>query len=418
MENLKAETAKERQLRERATRDYAALNAMGITTGETFYPPGTEAIAGKSAIVRHRGEFFENPPAHDALEGLATAVQSENRMDIKAWFGNQSDPVNPEGLGVLSPGASGFNLYTKSRIQNLVPTERAIQQLMVKKPLDNSAANWDMGNWIDGVKPTEVVLRTRSLPANRQDIGKIDSRELFAVVSPDYVAYDIDQAAHDLLAACPADSRARVRYDGARARVDVIIQNPYRLDGVDVAAVGETHRMVLRMTTTDDASGGYHLAILAERVRCINLTLLHAKKFLLKATHRRDDLATLAKTALERGGELMGEFSKTWAESWHEFYADKHSNLNLSGEEAIRRIVLSDRFRIGGQGEDGTLATCLRAWQEEPGDTKAHVHNALTRAAHTAGTSWSSRWADDEAEVQASQLLYQNVSWLPEVDAN
>ena len=56
----------------------------------------------------------------------------------------------------------------------------------------------------------------------------------------------------------------------------------------------------------------------------------------------------------------------------------------------------------------------LAALALEPGDSKAHIHNAMTAAAHAAPVTWATRWADTDAEEQASQLLYQNVSWLPE----
>lgn len=53
------------------------------------------------------------------------------------------------------------------------------------------------------------------------------------------------------------------------------------------------------------------------------------------------------------------------------------------------------------------------AWDAEPGDSVAHVHNAITRAAHTAPTSKT--WADDDVEEQASELLYQKVHVLAEI---
>jgi hypothetical protein len=297
-----------------------------------------------------------------------------------------------------------------------VPTERAVQQILVKKPYGHPATNWDVGNWIGAVGNHEVVMRTRNLPVDKKGMGKDGSRELYAVVSPSYKPYDIDAAANDLKEACPGDSRARVRYDGARTRVDIILQNPYMLAGETVAAVGETHRMVLRMTTSDDGTQGYKLSLLAERVRCINLTLLHTKKHLFKATHRVDNLREMAQDALAAGKDLMEKFAATWSEGWHEYYSDKHSKELITGAEALRRIVGLDKFRIQGMSEAGTLNAVLAALDKEPGDSKVHVHNALTRAAHEATVSWSSRWADDDAEVQASELLYQTVSWLPEVE--
>ena len=406
------ETQRAKILRERAERDYASLQAIGMSTGETFYPPGTEATLGRSAIRRARQEFAELPDSVEALEGLATTIESENRLDVAATIGTLNR--NHEGAKPLITAMfGGFNHGDA----NYIPTDRAITQIQTRKPLGHPATAWDYALWESDTEPTDVVLRTRSLPPNRADLGNTRSRELFAVVSPSYVPYDLDAVANDLQAACPTNSRARIRYDGAKARVDIILQNPYRLDGGDAAAVGETHRLVLRMSTADDGSAGYNLSLLAERVRCINLTLLHTKKHILRATHRSDNLRDLARDALSQGEDLMSAFGDVWRDSWHEYYADKHTKLGLTGEEAIRRIVGLDKYRIQGLSKEATLEACLMAWaSEEMGDSKAHVHNALTRAAHTATVGYSSRWCDDDAEVDASQLLYAKVLTLADYD--
>jgi hypothetical protein len=174
--------------------------------------------------------------------------------------------------------------------------------------------------------------------------------------------------------------------------------------------------VVLRMRTSDDGSGGYHLSLLAERVRCINLTLLHAKKSLFHGTHRQTGLRDLAAEALAAIEPTMEQFASVWREAWQTHWVDKYTKATISGEEAIRRIVGHGKYRIPGLGEEGTLDACLAALAQEDGDSRAHVHNALTAAAHQSPTTWATRWADEEAEEQAGQLLYQSVRWLPELD--
>src|SRR5690348_6186888 len=66
----------------RAERDYAALNSIGITTDETFYPPGTELISiGKEFARRERAEFLELPSVEDGMAMLHDAVLAEDRRD-------------------------------------------------------------------------------------------------------------------------------------------------------------------------------------------------------------------------------------------------------------------------------------------------------------------------------------------------
>lgn len=397
--------ARMRELRDRAVRDYAALQAVGLDTGRTFYPPGTEAdIALKSGrISQARRDFMKLPDAHEGLGALEDGVLNEDRQDLPAHFGD---------LYLYGQGGWVANSIM------MAPTERAAQSLISHRPKDHPAPAVDFLAWRkDVAADKELVFRHRKLPLHRAATYPIpDIRECYALVSPGYKPYDLNEAAKDLKEVVPAGSRARIRYDGQRATLDIVLQNPYRLaDGSgDAAAVGETHRVVMRVKTADDGSGGYHVSLLAERVRCVNLTLLHAKKHMFSGTHRQEDLRALATEALNSVGDTMKQFAQTWEAGWQDFYADKYAG-RVSGEEAVKRIVAWGKYRIPGLGKEGTLDACLSALAEEPGDSKLHVHNALTRAAHASTVTWATRWADDAAEEQASALLYQKVRWLPEV---
>jgi hypothetical protein len=422
LDPIEPKTARERELRDRAVRDYSALQAVGLETGRTFYPPGTEAdIALKSGrISQARRVFTDLPDAKEGLSTLADTVLAEDRQDTPVRFGgftSDASEGNPHIVPTISGGFVVLNNGDYTNELRVAPTERACQSIVAHRPADHPAPALDINTWRFDIAPAkELVLRHRKLPEHRQRAYAHDYREAYAVVSPSYKPYDLDAAANDLASIVPAGSRTRIRYDGARATVDVVLQNPYRLaDGSgDAAAVGETHRVVLRMKTADDGSSGYHLQLLAERVRCVNLTLLHAKKRLFSGTHRQDNLRDLAQEALAAVEPTMAEFAKTWEAGWQEYYADKYTG-KVGGEEAVRRLVSWGKFRIPGLGQEGTLDAVLQALAEEPGDSKLHVHNALTRAAHASPVTWATRWADDTAEEQASQLLYQNVRWLPEV---
>lgn len=413
---------RERELRDRAVRDYAALQSVMLDTSQTFFPPGTETHAkyAKGKIHKARQAFAQLDPAPEALDKLEQRVLAEDRQGLTVTLGGYTSQL-PDGQKHLTTAMrGGWTVRANGAREwlDLAPTERAFAQLIGKRPAGHAAPGPDVAAWLTDVEAHEVVLRHRKLPGDRQRAYFGDTRECYALVSPSYVPYDLDRAARDLRQAVPHDARASIRYDGQRATVDVVLQNPYRLDGGDVAAVGETHRVRLRMRTADDGSGGYHLSLLAERVRCINLTLLHASRSLFHGTHRQEGLGELVQQALAEVAPTMEQFASVWRESWRDYWVDKHTRGHLSGEEAIRRIVGSGKYRIPGLGgEEGTLDACLAALAEEPGDSRAHVHNALTRAAHTSPTTWATRWADEECEEQASKLLYQTVRWLPEVES-
>jgi hypothetical protein len=411
---------RERELRDRAVRDYAALQSAMLDTSQTFFPPGTETMANyaKGKIAKARAAFEQLDPAPEALDRLEQRVLAEDRQDLAVTVGGWSANVPEEAKRLHTTVRGGWTIYAAGDKESLdiAPTERSYAQLIAKRPPGHPAPGPDVSAWLSDAEPHEAVVRHRKLPAERQKPYALGARECYALVSPSYVPYDLDRAAADLRKVVPHDARCSVRYDGQRATVDVVLQNPYRLDGGDVAAVGETHRVRMRMRTADDGTGGYHLSLLAERVRCINLTLLHASRSLFHGTHRQEGLGELVMQALDQVGPTMEAFADVWRASWRDYWADKHTKHHISGEEAIRRIVGHGKYRIPGLGEDGTLEACLGALSDEPGDSRAHVHNALTAAAHRSPTSWATRWADEECEEQASKLLYQSVRWLPEVD--
>jgi len=397
-----APTKRTDDLRLRAESDYRALTQLGLHTGETYFPPGTAIQS--HAIRRARTAFNALPDAHSALESLADTVEAEDRTDIELKLADSEMTPCPWG---------GFWIGARGTVVS--PTETAMKQLLAKYP-GGAAAPSDLQAWWTQVTPHDVKLRTRKLPTSRDGL-KAD-RELYAVVSPAYVNYDLDAVADDLTRVVPTHSRARIRYTGARARIDVILQNPYMLsDGTTAGGVGETHRIVLRCATADNGTGGYKLSLLAERARCINLTLLHSSKSLFRGTHRQSNLRDLVQRAIDEVEPLMASFASTWESGWNTYYTERYSRATLSGADALARIVQSGKFRIPGQGTDGTLARCLEALAEEPGDSKVHVHNAMTRAAHMAPVTSRSVWADDDAEEMASALLYQTVNVLNPLEA-
>lgn len=399
-------TKRERELRDRAVRDYVLLRSVGLDTTRTFFAPGTEATVAKrnGTLAKKRTDHAALDLAHEGLDRLVQTVLDEDRQDVATAIGAN---------GALHVGLFGG---WSGPLLHYAPTDRAWSQLLSKHPAGHGAPAQDVSAWLKDVPDHEAVIRHRKLPPGRVSAYVEGTREAYALVSPSYQPYDLNEAAADLRKVVPHDARVRARYDGQRATVDVILANPYYLDGGDAAGVGETHRVVLRMKTADDGSGGYHLSLLAERVRCINLTLLHASKSLFHGTHRQEGLRDLAEQALAAVEPTMEAFATTWRHSWQEYWVDKYTKGHLTGEEAVRRIVGHGKYRIPGLGEEGTLDACIAALALEPGNTRAHVHNALTAAAHQSPTSWASRWADEEAEQQASQLLYQTVRWLPELD--
>ena len=103
---IEPKNARERELRDRAVRDYAALQAVGLETGRTFFPPGTEAHVALSTgrISQARRDFERLPEATEALAKLADAVVAEDRQDLTVRFGGFAHEAPGYARIDLTPG--------------------------------------------------------------------------------------------------------------------------------------------------------------------------------------------------------------------------------------------------------------------------------------------------------------------------
>lgn len=394
----------------RADRDNAAISSLlGIDTGTAFFAHGTEVLArAKEAARADRADFLDLPGLEEGMEALRATVQRENRADHWADLGGCF--VDCQGHVVAEN-----DLRTETEIPDLVPSPVAWQRLAMYAPDDISLAlRTNFNAWAPRIRGKEVRLRTR-------DTSDGTGRELYSVVSRRYVPYDLDAIANDVARCLPSDARVRVRYDRQRARIDVVLCNPHHFpDAGGTATVGEAHRLVLRIETADDGTGGFTLTWAAERIRCINLTLLRGERAVLRARHTRKDLAKVVEAALAAQGEIAERFAATWRDAWQSYYLDLSLKVGkLDGLEALRRMVFHGLIRIPGLDKAEVWSAVRDAWNVEPGDSVASVHNAITRAAHQASTNRRSLWADDEAENAASEVLYQQVrSLAPISDAD
>lgn len=400
----------------RADRDHAAIGKLGITTRSalsggdgtaTAFAHGTELIGiGKELARRDRSEFLKLPTVGDGMHQLIATVQGEQRADHWADLGGCL--VGADGR--LAPER---DLDTGAEIQRLSPSETGWARLASFAPSDvPSGLRTNVNLWAGSRRGDKVRLRTRNA-IDHSDANP--SRELYAVVGNGYMPYDLDAIAADVAEHLPADARVRVRYDRQRAKIDAVLCNPHHFpDSTGTASVGEAHRLTLRITTADDGTGGFKLRWSAERIRCVNLTLLKGHSTVFVARHTQRDLAEKIGAALAVHGAVMDEFAQVWRDAWQGYYLDTtKSGGVLDGEEALRRMVFHGLVKIPGLRKPDVWTAVKGAWDSEPGDSVAHVHNAITRAAHQAPTERS--WADDDVEEQASELLYQRVHVLRDI---
>lgn len=417
----------------RADRDHAAIAALGITTRDgsgndkTFFAHGTELCEfGKSQARRDRSQWLKLPTVGDGMAALRARVEAEGRadhfVDLGGCYVDTSGKLVTERTLAWDDGSNEMTEARGITLPRLDASEVGWWRLVSFAP-DGSPRHLrtNVNAWLGRRRGDRVRFRTRDLePYTVEADGKVqliqpEGRELYSVVSTRYVPYDLDAVASDIERHMPGDARVRVRYDRSRARIDVTLCNPHHYpDSTGAASVGEAHRLNLRVSSADDGTGGFRLQWSAERIRCVNLTLLQGENCVFHASHTRADLVEAIGRALEAQGSVMEQFAANWREAWTSYYLDStQRGPQIDGPEALRRMVWHGLVKIPGLDRDETWSAVKSAWDAEPGDSVAHVHNAITRAAHQAPTERS--WADDELEEQASELLYQRVHVLRDI---
>jgi hypothetical protein len=411
----------------RADRDHAAIQALGIITKDdtentaTFFAHGTELCEfGKQQARRDRRDWLQLPTVGDGMTALRARVQAENRADHFVDLGGIY--VGTDGRIVAERTLPQDGVGNGVELPRLDASEVGWWRLVSFAPDGTPRGlRTNVNSWLGRRRGSTVRLRTRDLEpftVVEDGVSRIvqpEGREFYSVVSTRYVPYDLDAIAGDIERHMPADARVRVRYDRSRARIDVSLCNPHHYpDSTGAASVGEAHRLTLRVTTADDGTGGFKLNWAAERIRCVNLTLLSGENCVFHASHTRDDLVEAIGRALAAQGQVMEQFAANWREAWTSYYLDSTKRgPQIDGPEALRRMVWHGLVKIPGLDRDETWSAVKSAWDAEPGDSVAHVHNAITRAAHQAPTERS--WADDDVEEQASDLLYQRVHVLRDI---
>jgi len=396
--------------KKRADKGVELLKELGLNPGEAFFEHGTEMMAvGDQVARRARDQFLKLATTGEAMDRLADAVQAENRIDHTVDLGDMR--IGRSGL-VMASDVDGARLEFGAEP---VGWQRLSSYAPASIP---PALRSNVNLWLGSRAGDKAVLRSRRRPQRTADgalIVDLDKpRTLYSVVSERYVRYDLDQIANDIREIMPTDSRARVRYDGSRSRVDVILQSPHHFEGGKAGTVGEPHRLMLRITSADDGSAGFKLNWAMERIRCINCTLLRDKRVIFHARHTQANLIEVAREALGAQGAALEHFATMWRSAWTDFYIDRYTKDKLSMEEAVRRIVYHGLARAPfGTKDDQVKAILAAAEAEEADDSRAAIHNAITRAAHEGAWTSRSAWVDDELEEQAADLLYVKNVLLP-----
>lgn len=360
--------------------------------GALIYDEGTKMMAqGVEKAMDSRNTWDSLPTARVATATLSAEVKAERRKDYQdVELANLI--VDAEGHLTRANGGLRFTDWSWSQVRSMAPRGIALRN--------------NFNSWL-GESEASAVFRTRNPDPSTK------TRQLFAAVSDRYAVTD----GHDVLARVadrlPGMTRGRVTYSPSTTRLeaDMTLHNPYECE--DDVVVGRLHRLGLRYTTRDDGGERHRLRLYAERIACINCTLIPFDIAGLDKIHTGDAAAVwqAIDEILVHAESIMGQF----ADHWHAAHVTRIMDGAGTAEGAqgvFGRLVDAGLVEAGGIKRDVLVGRLVNAWASEPGYTYQSVNRAITRAAH--GYSWA-EGVSDELEEQAGQLLYQRVHVLNEL---
>jgi len=366
-----------RQEREMAN-ELLAMDMSGKArqgSGATWFDEGT-VVMNPEAALQGRSDWEKRPLVADCAAAHYETIKGEERKDY-------SIPVNAFRVNQET------GIFTHKDGQEFSLSDLAFRQLAAT------------------VGSPNVSSRIAKCTAKKM-LRTMHGSEGYALLGAKYPRLDSNELMKIVEEIAPKDARIDLKYDPEKTRtsIDVSLANPYEIE--EEIGVGRLHRIGGRITSKDNGLESIRASAYAERIRCINCTLVQSEHNFTRQ-HRGSvyDLKKSLRAFFANLSTAMDAFSEKWRD------ANINRLLSPSGQviedptQAFKLLISNGYLKVNNVKPKELLANLLTAHRYEPGDTFAAYQRAATRAAH-AGT-WKSQWVTEELEVQASDLLYAKV---------
>ena len=100
---------------------------------------------------------------------------------------------------------------------------------------------------------------------------------------------------------------------------------------------------------------------------------------------------------------MMRTFSEKWSEAYETQIHENYDGTEVGAHEAFKRLVAHKLVKVPGVKDRALYRMLCNAWDKEPGDTKAHVINAITRLHEEKTIPW---YAMEELEETAGEMVF------------
>lgn len=404
--------------RARALRDNEAAQNAGFATSETVYEVGTPVNA---TGVRNAGKFKRDfdamlPTVRVCEQGKAL-IQGENRLFRPGIEATQL-LMHPDGL-LGAHGKSGAIALTPQGFTGLcrLITPGGADYLAACPPEKRAD---HVNYWLQ-----RALTKSKGEPKKlslwlRQQENNASKREVFGVFGKRYVPFGGDQILEIVMEEAPPGSKAIMKYDRYRGKIDVILNTDVKPQD---CVAGEYFRVVLTVRWADDGSGAIQTESAYWRNLCLNfINLAKVKQKFGSARHTGnvENIRSIVQAAVKQATQSIEWFSTRWTESLKENVLDKYDPGNERGVRGLfEGLVYNKAVWMPGVSPSDQVARFMACWACDyngGGAQRTDIINAVSRAAHE--YAFESPWVQEELEETAGELLYNRVwnVYVPDED--
>jgi len=369
--------------------------------------------------------------AYDALplvtQSCAYLVQSviaEERKDLKVDRLSEVR-MRPNGQIHRTPDAGGLPVSEQAFGGFLTRTGIGGQSYLAKCPPELRATN--VNHWMEELKlqerAAELEARARNEkwePRDAQFRTRLNrgEREIFAVVSGGYGAFDVDKIATALKLAAPPQARGSILYDGTRAKFECLFHS--NIAPAEYVA-GEFFKAGVLIRTDDTGGGAIRISAVVWQNLCLNLIILDECVQPIAAIRhvgKVEDLARRFKAGFEQALGTIEGFLAKWNYALNDEVVAPIFDLDrsLAGMKIsdvlpglFNGIIERELVPVRGARKE-VVPALVRMFDKDTsaarvgknGVTRAAVVNAFTRYAHEVNVD---PFQQDEIERAAGRLL-------------
>jgi hypothetical protein len=268
-----------------------------------------------------------------------------------------------------------------------------------------------------------LTLRTRNAEHNGNGANP---REVFAVVTPSYTAFDSDVVCEGVLKALPEGARGTVTYDGRLVRINAVFDST-----IDPKhwAEGEVLRAGLQVKTNDTGGGSLIGSAFVWFNICCNMAIINKTGHeVFRIQHRSsvEEIARQYRYGLQRVLQQIGPFLQAWNYANDENVVERSAQTTTEDLTKLpARVVLAGLFNglleqrreyalVRGRRKDLVPTLVDACWADESySGQQFRDHDRISRALLSNATTLVGHrrervtpWDEDQYQIAGGSLLF------------